>query len=312
MSRERSERNAAEAVAGKGRLEVGLAASGDLRWVAVELTPVLEEARRRLDLSPISAVALGRALSGAALLRRIVTKVPSRLLLEVKGDGPLGGIVAEADETGNLRGLVGNPQLETPEDGRMRIAELVGEGVLRVTREGQQRNRYQSEVALVSGELGDDLTHYLEQSEQIRSAVLLGVLPKPTGIGAAGGLIVEALPGTEEDVLDHLERNIRAIEGVSHELERGGVPALERAVLQGLDREILEAQPLEYRCRCSREVLLEQLRPIARNDLGSLMDDDSIRKMLPALLQEGLIPYLQSASREETKSASIPASSDRA
>ena len=240
--------------------------------MAVDITPALEEARQRLDLSPISAVALGRALTGAALLRRIFLKVPSRVLLEVRGDGVHGKLLAEADQEGALRGVVGAPRLETPDEG-MRIAPLVGKGVLRVTRQNG-RSRYTGDVELVSGELGDDLTHYLQQSEQIRSAVLLGVLPKPTGIGAAGGLMVEALPGTGEEVLDRLERNIRSIEGVSFLLDSGGVPALERAVLEGLEREVLETQSLEYRCRCSREGLLEKLRPLAERELDSLLDED--------------------------------------
>ena len=258
---------------GTGRLEVGLAAGGALRWVAADVAPALEEARLRLDLSPISAVALGRALIGAALLRRIFMKVPSRLLLEILGDGPLGQTIAESDEAGALRGLVGNAQLETPADGRMKIAPLVGSGVLRVTRQ-DGRSRYSGEVELVSGELGDDLAHYLEQSEQIRSAVLLGVLPKPSGIAAAGGLIVEALPGTDGEVLDRLERNIRSIEGVSFLLASGGVPRLERTVLEGLDREVVETQALEYRCRCSREGLLEKLIPLAERELETLLDED--------------------------------------
>jgi molecular chaperone Hsp33 len=256
-----------------GRLEVGLAAAGSLRWVAADITPALEEARLRHDLSPISAVALGRALSAAALLRRIFLKVPSRILLEIKGDGALGQVLAEADEEGALRGLVGEPRLETPLDGRMRIAPLVGRGRLRVTRM-DGRSRYSGEVELVSGELGDDLTHYLQQSEQIRSAVLLGVLPKPTGIAAAGGLIVEALPGTNEEVIERLERNIRSIEGVSFLLDSGGVPALERAVLEGLEREVLESQAVEYRCRCSREGLLEKLGTLAAVDIEELLDDE--------------------------------------
>jgi molecular chaperone Hsp33 len=155
----------------------------------------------------------------------------------------------------------------------MRIAPLVGKGILRVTRE-EESSRYSGEVELVSGELGDDLTHYLQQSEQIRSAVLLGVLPKPNGIAAAGGLIVEALPGTGEEILDHLEHNIRSIEGVSFLLDSGGVPALERAVFDGLQREVLESQTIEYRCRCSRAALLDKLRPLARHDLEALLDVD--------------------------------------
>ncbi len=255
------------------RLEIGLASLGTLRWVAADIRLVLEEARRRLDLSPIASVALGRALSAAALIRRISLKTPARIVLEIIGDGPLGKVVSEADSAGHLRGLVGNPQLKTPEDGRMKIAPLLGSGVFRVTRE-EKRTRYSSQVELVSGELGDDTTHFLEQSEQIRSAVLLGVLPRSIGIAAAGGLIVEALPGTEESVIEQLEENIRSLEGVSNTLQQGGVASLIEAVLRGFDRETVDVQALEYRCRCSRDTLLKQILPLAQKEPESLVGDD--------------------------------------
>jgi len=258
----------------QSRLQTGLAARGSLRWVAADITSALEEARRRLDLSPIAAVALGRALAGAALVQRIALKVPARLTLEILGDGTLGKIFAEADREGGLRGLVGRPQHPTPAEG-LHIAPLIGKGSLRVTREGAQRS-YSSQVELVSGELGDDLTHYLQQSEQIRSAVLLGVLVRPEGIAAAGGFIVEALPGTEDAVVEELERNIRHREGVSVYLERGGIPALAEMVLHGFDREPLDSLALEYRCRCNREKLLRQLIPIAGLELDSLLDERGV------------------------------------
>lgn len=255
------------------RLETGLASLGTLRWVAADLTLVLEEARRRHDLSPLAAVALGRAMTGAALLQRISLKQPSKLVLEVKGDGPLGQVIAEVDSAGHLRGMVADPTVETPDGGAMKIGEAVGSGSLRVTRE-ESGGRYTSQVELVSGELGDDLTHYLEQSEQIRSAVLLGVLPRPSGIAAAGGLVVEALPGTEDEVIVRLEESIRALEGVSSLLERGGVDGLVEAVLGGFDRETLERQPLDFRCGCDRETLRLQLRSVAKEDLASVVGGD--------------------------------------
>jgi molecular chaperone Hsp33 len=249
-------------------LVAGLAARGSLRWVVVDLTLPLEEVRRRLDLSPISSVALGRALAGVALLRRVALKVPAKMTLAVDGDGPLGRVVAEA-VSGAVRGLVGNPRVATPEDGSLDLAPFVGRGSLQVSRETGDR-RYSSQVELVSGEIGDDLVHYLEQSEQIRSAVLLGVLPRPTGIAAAGGLIVEALPGTPEEVVESLEENLRTLEGVSRRLERGGLGGLQHAVLSGFDVEVLETAPLAYRCSCDRGRLRAQLAALPADDLESL------------------------------------------
>lgn len=261
--------------AGEGRLHVGLAGSGTLRWAAADIAGVLEEARRRLDLSPIAAVALGRTLTAATLIQRISLRLCSRLVVEVLGDGPLGKVIAEVDDRGRLRGLVGTPRIATPADGRMALAPLVGRGLLRVTRE-DGRSRASSQVALVTGELGEDVAHYLEQSEQIRSAVLLGVLPHPGGIAAAGGFIVEALPGTDEALVEELERNIRAVEGISAVLERGGGPALARAVLEGLECEVVEEIPLAFACRCSRETLRSQLLTLPRADLESVIAEDGL------------------------------------
>ena len=260
-------------VAEPGERVTGLADSGNLRWVAVELAWPLEEARRRLDLSPLAAVALGRALSAAALVQRILLKVPSRVTLEARGDGPLGSVLGEVETSGALRGCVANPRLETPDDGGLGLADALGRGTLRVTREERGRS-YSGEVELVTGELGSDVAHYLEQSEQIRSAVLLGVLAKPTGIAAAGGVVVEALPGTPDEVIEAVEQKIRQLEGVSASLQRGGLSLLVESVLGDLEPEEMERQSLRYRCRCSREELLDRLRPLAAEDLEVVLGDD--------------------------------------
>ncbi|MEE8522635.1 MAG: Hsp33 family molecular chaperone HslO [Thermoanaerobaculia bacterium] len=255
-----------------GELRLGVAADGDLRWAAADVAGPLEEARYRLDLSPVSAVALGRALAAATLLLRFTTKASGRLLVEVLGDGPLGKIVAEADGQGHLRGRVEKPQLATPDGGDMAIGWAVGKGLLRVTREGE-RGRYTGQVELVSGEMGRDLVHYLEQSQQIRSAALLGVLPRPTGIAAAGGVLIEAFPGTPDDTLAKLESNIAALEGVSAYLADGGIAALRDAVLDGFDRDDLERHRLAYSCRCSRDTLLAQLQGLSTADVETIVDD---------------------------------------
>lgn len=262
---------ACDAAVQPSRLDIGLAGEGTFRWVAADLTLTLEEARRRLDLSPLASVALGRALTGAVLLQRISFKVPARLILEVRGDGALGAVRAEAEHTGKIRGSVANPRVEGP-DGVFQIAGAVGRGSLFVTREttGIRAGRYTSQVSLVSGELGDDLTHYLEQSEQIRSAVLLGVLPTSTGISAAGGLIVEALPGTDERALSRLEQNIHSLEGVSSYLRAGGPARLLAATFEGLELEVLEHKDLEYSCNCNRSRLLGYLQALGKGELDDL------------------------------------------
>lgn len=259
-----------------GTLEQGLAQNGDVRWAAVDLSAVLEAARGRLDLSPVAAAALGRALAGATLLLRMALKTPSRLILEIKGDGPLGTVVAEVDDLGNLRGMVGNRQVDVPHrsDGKLAVGAAVGTGVLRVIREEPGRRRYQSEVALVSGEIGEDLAHYLEQSEQTQSAVLVGVLAQPSGVAAAGGMMIEVLPGSPEKAIATLEANLAALGGVSRVLAEGGLRAVIDRALEGLSPERHEALTLSYRCRCNRERLRAYLVAIARTESEPLHDED--------------------------------------
>jgi len=260
----------------QGTLELGLAGDGAFRWAVADITDVMEEVRGRFDLWPVPAAALGRCLAGAALLQRLATKSPSRLLLEVRGNGPILRVLAEADAEGNLRGLVGDPRVQVPDwpGGKLGVGRAVGKGYLRVIREYEGGNSYQSQVELVSGEIGEDVAFYLSQSEQIRSAVLLGVLGKPSGVAAAGGMVVEVMPGAPEEAIARLESNIAAIRGVSHLLEEGGAGNVVERVLAGFDREVKEVRPLRYRCRCSRERLLNHLVLLPAADRDYLRAED--------------------------------------
>ena len=161
----------------QGRLELGLAGQGAFRWAVADIKGVLAEARDRFDLWPVPTAALGRCLAGAALLQRLATKTPSRLMLEVRGDGPILRVIAEADEEGNLRGMVGDPQVQVEDwpNGKLGVGRAVGKGHLRVMRAFDDgRPTYQSQVELISGEIGIDVAHYLRQSEQTYSAVQIG------------------------------------------------------------------------------------------------------------------------------------------
>ena len=258
-----------------GSLLLGTGGEGSLRWAITDLTPVLEVARNRLDLGPVSSAALGRTMAGSVLLLRMALKTPSRLLLEIRGDGPIGQVLAEADADGNVRGTVGDPRVDVPSrpDGKLNVGAAVGSGMLRVLREqegehgaGQDGRRYHSQVELVSGEIGEDLAYYLVQSEQTRSAVSLGVLAKPHGIAAAGGLIIELLPDAGEEVVARLETNLAGIGGISHLLEELSLEDALGRLLAGLPYEVLEQRPIHYRCRCSRERLLAHLRALAERE----------------------------------------------
>ncbi len=257
-----------------GTLSLGIAANGDFRWAAADLTVPVERLRRRLDLSPLAAVAIGRTMAAALLLSRFLTKDPGRLRLEIKGDGPLGDLMAEIDEDGRIRGMSGG-DLQFPGfgDGGLDVGRAVGKGIFRVTQEVRGGRPYVGQVALTDGEIGTDLVHYLEQSQGIHSAALLGVLPVATGIGAAGGLLIEAMPGVTEERLMALEENLAQLQGISHYLRQGGTDALRKAALENLEPRELEMFTVYYGCRCQREELLHRLLTLPSEDLQTLWAD---------------------------------------
>jgi molecular chaperone Hsp33 len=266
----------------QGRLELGLAGQGAFRWAVADIKGVLAEARDRFDLWPVPTAALGRCLAGAALLQRLATKTPSRLMLEVRGDGPILRVLAEADEEGNLRGMVGDPQVQVADwpNGKLGVGRAVGKGHLRVMRAFDDgRPTYQSQVELISGEIGIDVAHYLRQSEQTYSAVLLGVLTRPNGlVAAAGGMVVEALPNAPEEGIQRLEANFATLPGgISEVLEGEGIEGVISRVLHGLDPEIAETRDLRYRCRCSRERFLQQLVLLSAEDREYLQEEPLIK-----------------------------------
>ncbi|WP_234553805.1 Hsp33 family molecular chaperone HslO [Thermus caliditerrae] len=266
-----------------GRILRGLAGEGHLRVVAAETSDVVEEARRRHGLSPTATAALGRAMTGALLLAQLLLKTPKeRLTLRLEGTGPLGGLVVEADAQGHVRGYVQNPGAEVPlrADGKLNVGELVGAGVLRVDRSLPNGEIYSSTVPLVSGEIAEDLAHYLWQSEQIPSAVLLGVRVKGEGeVEVAGGVAVQVMPEAPEEVLQRLEANLSGLAGLTPLLKERGLEGALEVLLAGLGFErtdlralgyALNEIPARFRCRCSREKALEALvffTPEEREDM---------------------------------------------
>ena len=259
-----------------GQLRVGLAAGGQLRWATAEMTEIVETARQRRDLSPLASVALGQMMTGAGLILRLQSKTPVRLILDSQGDGPLGRVTAEADDRGRLRGSVTVPQAQISSQeggaGRGIDASLgLGEGNIKVIRQ-MPNITYESVVPLLEGKgVSQQLTHFLQQSDQTKSALLLGVLVKPTGVAAAGGLIVEALPGADDDLLQTLEVTFESVPSVSRCLEEEGTEGLMSAVLGELDREVMEELPLTYACNCDRDRLRLHLANLPAEDRDHLL-----------------------------------------
>lgn len=235
----------------------GLAADGAVRVLGARTTGLVEEARARHGLWPVPAAALGRALTGAALLAAGL-KGRERLQVHVVGDGPLRHVTAAADAEGTVRGYVGDPHVDLPPNaaGKLDVAGAVGSGLLHVIKDLDLREPYRSTLPLVSGEIAEDLTHYLVTSEQTPAVVGLGVLVDRDGtVRAGGGFMLQLLPGADPDLIDRLEARLQAMPGVSRLVDEGQAPEdiVARLVADEGPVRWLERRPLRFRCSCSRE-----------------------------------------------------------
>lgn len=231
------------------------AAGAMVRAVAAVTTDTIEEARRRQGSLPTATAALGRVMTGAALLASLL-KEGHKVTLQLKGDGPLKEVTGDAEFNGNIRGYVRKPQVHLPSRaGKLDVGGAIGtRGTLSVTKDVGLKEPYAGIVSLVTGEVGDDLSEYLLTSEQQPSAVALGVLVgTENSVMAAGGYLVQPLVGAEDEVIAAIERNIAKAQPVSDMVHSGlDARAILEHVLAGLDVEIKGRQELRFNCGCSR------------------------------------------------------------
>ena len=252
-----------------------MAWSGDFRILAAQTTETVETARTRCDLSPLATSALGRALTGAALLARLLDKQVrhQHVTLRFEGNGPLGTVIAEASVDGAVRGYVTNAQAEAPENG-----SAIGEGLLTVIRRTPPLGKpYTSQVRLQTGEVATDLAHYLSSSEQIASAVLLGVFNRPTGVAAAGGMIIQAFPHTSESAIETMEQRIKEVRSFSSLLANMSIDEAVQEVLHGADYKAIDSSfdiPISYQCTCTRERALRGFTLFSRQELGEMIKSE--------------------------------------
>src|SRR5512142_2589723 len=244
------------------RLIQGMAVNGDFRILAAQTTLTVETAREILDLAPVAADALGRALTGSLLLARLLNKDvrDQYVTLRFDGDGPLGTLIAEGTVKGGARGYVANP---VPPDPALKVGQAIGRGMLTVVRGTPPAGKpYTSQITLNGGGVAHELTRYLMRSEQIASAVLLGVMNRRDGVAAAGGIIVQAFPHASESAIAAVESRITESPPLSTLLEKMPIEDVVAQVLHGIDYKQIDSSfdvPLEYRCSCSRERALAPL-----------------------------------------------------
>jgi molecular chaperone Hsp33 len=254
-----------------------IAGGGLVRAFVATATGLVNEAARRHDTWPTATAALGRALAGTALLSATLKDANESITLRVAGEGPLGGIICDADEQGRVRGYVRNPHVDLDmKNGKFDVAGAVGPGFVHVTRQLALEGIYTGTAEIVSGEIAEDLAYYLTKSEQTPSAVGLGVRVAPDGsVSAAGGYLIQLLPGAGDEDREQLEANIRALGAVSQAVESGLSPEeILGSLLAGLDYKILERREIRFACRCSRDRALASLAMVDEADLEEMIAVD--------------------------------------
>jgi len=255
-----------------------ISSSGNFFGIACDTTELVTEACRRHDVGPTAAAALGRAITGAVLLAALL-KDDQSVMLRFEGNGPLRKIITEAGYNGWARGYVAEPQAEVPlRNGKIDVAAGLGRvGFLTVTKDIGMEKKYGGMVQLFTGEIGEDIAYYLTDSEQIPSAIGLGVHLRPDGrIAAAGGFLVQSLPPADEEMIAAIERQINGLASVTEMLSEGKTPADILAILfAAIPHRLTTSTQLTHTCSCSREKMERAVFSLGNAEINYLLNSDS-------------------------------------
>ncbi len=253
-----------------------IAKDAPVKAMAITARDTVERARAIHDCWPVASAALGRLLMAASMMGAVLKAEDGSVTLRVRGGGPLGALTAVSDSGGNVRGYVQNPAVDVPRKAKGKLdvgAAVGGEGDLTVIRDLGMKEPYIGSVQLVGGEIAEDIAAYFVESEQIPTACALGVLIAPDQtVQAAGGYLIQLLPGADDVVVSAVERGVARLGAVSARLD-GGMEPLEllQEVLADFEMEVLETTPIEYRCYCSEERVSRALISLGREELDKLI-----------------------------------------
>lgn len=256
-----------------------VAVDGMFRAYAVDATGVVAEAQKRHDTWSAASAALGRSLVGTLLLSSSVLKGDEKMTVKVQGNGPVGAIVIDGNANGTVKGYLQHPHIHLPLNDKHKIdvAGAVGkQGTLSVTKDMDMGEPFTGQVGLVSGELGDDFTYYLAQSEQIPSAVGLSVfVNEDNSIEVAGGFLVQVLPGASDEKIGELEQRITKLPLVSQLLREGKTPEdILNLLFEGETVKVLDKMPVAFKCDCSKERFTKALASISRTEMEQMINED--------------------------------------
>lgn len=253
------------------------AADHQLRAFAVTSKDIVEKAREIHNTSPVATAAIGRLLTAASIMGSMMKGEKDVLTLQIECGGPIGGITVTADSNADVKGYVNNPNVILPPNaqGKLDVSGALGPGFLNVIKDIGLREPYNGQTHLVSGEIAEDLTYYFATSEQVPSSVGLGVLmDKDNHVRQAGGFIIQVMPDTDDEVIDKLEARLGEVHSVTEMLDKGMTPEdILNYVLEGMDVEILETVPTQYKCDCSFKRVSKVIASLGKKELQEMIDD---------------------------------------
>lgn len=262
----------------KNELIRAIGANGAVRVFVAYSKEMVQQARTLHHTSPVATAALGRLLTAGCMMGSTLKGDKDLITLQIRGDGPLQGIVVTADQKGRAKGYVFQPNVDIPSKypGKLDVSGAIGKGSLRIIKDIGMKEPYSGEIALISGEIAEDLTYYFAQSEQTPSAVGLGVLvDRDTSVKHAGGFIVQLMPDTEEEVIAQLEKNIAQMPYVTDLYDMEKTPEQILAMLlKGLEPKITDRIPLSFYCNCTRERVEKALISIGKEELQKIIAED--------------------------------------
>lgn len=251
------------------------ALDGKIRAFAANTTGIVEELRSRHHTSPVATAALGRTLTAGAMMGAML-KGEEKLTVQVKGDGPIGQVVVDANAHGDLRGYVDDPEVDLPLNavGKLDVAGAVGtEGFIYIIKDLGLKEPYRGSTPIVSGELGEDFTYYFAKSEQTPSAVALGVLvDTDRTVKAAGGFILQVMPGMTDEEVEELDKRLAKLPPISSMLDEGkSLEHILGELVEGV--EIRERMDLRFKCKCSQQRVEQTLISLGRQELEGMIEE---------------------------------------
>ena len=252
------------------------AADASIRAFAVNAKEMVETARLDHGTSPIMTAALGRLLAAGAMMGSMMKGEKDVLTLQIQCSGPAKGLTVTADSKGNVKGFASNPVVDLPPNaqGKLNVGGALDLGVLSVIKDMGLKEPYVGQCQLQTGEIAEDLTYYFATSEQVPSAVGLGVLVDKDGVKQAGGFIIQLMPFTDDEVIEKLEKKISEMESVTNMLERGLSPeGILEEILGDLGLEITDTLDTRFYCDCSKEKVSRALASINKKDLDDIIND---------------------------------------